>query len=74
MSATVSTDRNLLFGILAVQTDFISESDLIAAMNSWMLDKQRPLDEHLVESGALDPATHSVIDALVSKHVEQHSG
>lgn len=74
MSAASSTDRNLLFGILAVQTDFISESDLIAAMNAWLLNKQRPLDEYLVESGALDPATHSVIDALVSKHVEKHTG
>ena len=74
MSAAPSTDRNLLFGILAVQTDFISESDLIAAMNAWLLDKQRPLDEYLVENGALDPATHSVIEALVDKHVEKHTG
>ena len=39
----MSSDRNLLFGILAVQMDFVSRDDLIAAMNAWVLDKVKPL-------------------------------
>ena len=30
-------DRNLLFGILALQMDFISREALVAAMNAWVL-------------------------------------
>jgi hypothetical protein len=37
------SDRNLLFGILALQMDFISRDALIAAMNAWVLDKAKPL-------------------------------
>ena len=33
-SSQVATDRNLLFGILALQMDFISRDALITAMNA----------------------------------------
>ena len=35
-------DRNLLFGILAVQLNFVSPGALVAAMQAWLLDKARP--------------------------------
>src|SRR5262249_49755447 len=35
-------DRNLLFGILALQMDFIGRDALIAAMHAWVLDKAKP--------------------------------
>jgi hypothetical protein len=38
-----SADRNLLFGILALQMDFLGRDALIAAMNAWVLDKAKPL-------------------------------
>jgi hypothetical protein len=38
MSAAAA-DRNLLFGILALQMDFISRDALIQGMNAWVLDK-----------------------------------
>ena len=37
-----TADRNLLFGILALQMDFIRRDDLIAAMHAWVLDKVKP--------------------------------
>ena len=40
---TASTDRNLLFGILALQMDFIDREQLVAAMNAWVLEKDKPL-------------------------------
>jgi hypothetical protein len=44
-----TADRNLLFGILALQMDFIGRDDLIAAMSAWVLDKGKPLGQILVE-------------------------
>ena len=41
--AEVNADRNLLFGILALQMDFIGRDALIAAMHAWVLDKAKPL-------------------------------
>src|SRR2546427_172871 len=70
MSATA--DRNLLFGILALQLDFIRRDDLIAAMHAWVLDKARPLDRILREQGALAADEHALLDGLVRKHLEKH--
>ena len=44
-------DRNLLFGILALQMDFISRDVLVAAMNAWVLDKGKPLGQVFLEPG-----------------------
>ncbi len=44
-------DRNLLFGILALQLDFISRDALVAAMNAWVLDKAKTLGQILRAQG-----------------------
>jgi hypothetical protein len=58
------TDRNLLFGILALQMDFISRDALVAAMHAWVLDKGKPLGRILEEQRALTPETY----ALSARH------
>ena len=50
---SASADRNLLFGILAVQLDFVTRDALIAAMNAWVLDKAKPLGDILRDQGHL---------------------
>ena len=66
-------DRNLLFGILAVQMDFISRDQLVAAMNAWVLAKHKPLGEILVEQGALAAERRTLLDALVGEHLKLHA-
>lgn len=65
-------DHNLLLGILALQLDFISRDQLVAAMQAWVFAKHRPLDEILAEQQALQPDTRTLLAALVAKHLEQH--
>jgi serine/threonine-protein kinase len=67
-----TSDINLLFGILALQMDFITRDDLIAAMHSWVLDKKRGLGEILVEQHALEEDERSLLEPLVRKHLENH--
>jgi hypothetical protein len=50
-SARAAADRNLLFGILALQMDFIDRDALVEAMNAWVLDKTRPLGQILQDRG-----------------------
>ena len=52
-----SADRNLLFGILALQMDFISRDAVIAGMHAWVLDKTR-LCDILVEQNACLAMVH----------------
>jgi serine/threonine-protein kinase len=67
-----AADRNLLFGILALQMDFIGRDDLIAAMNAWVLDKTKALGDILVAQGALAPKRLALLDTLVAEHLSQH--
>jgi formylglycine-generating enzyme required for sulfatase activity/tRNA A-37 threonylcarbamoyl transferase component Bud32 len=72
MPPSPAADRNLLFGILALQMDFVSRDALIAAMHAWVLDKAKPLGQILVEQGALRPENHELLEALVRRHLEMH--
>jgi serine/threonine-protein kinase len=68
----MSADRNLLFGILALQTGFISRDALVEAMKAWVTEKTEPLGRILVERGVLRDDCRSLLDALVDKHLELH--
>jgi hypothetical protein len=62
---TPAADRILLFGILALQMDFISRDALIQGMNAWVLEKARPLGALLLEQGAPGEDTWSAPRLLV---------
>ncbi len=66
-------DRNLLFGILAVQMDFVSQSQLIETMQAWLLQKSKPLAQLLVERGILSEERRQLLANLVREHVRQHA-
>lgn len=70
--AAVSADRNLLFGVLAVQLDFVSRNDLIAATSRWVLDKEQPLSDVFVSLGMLSVDESQLIDGVVKKHLERN--
>ena len=67
-----NANRNLLFGILAMQVDFITRENLIAATSAWVRDKSRALDQILVEQGALTEDAQAMLAPLVEKHLEMH--
>jgi tetratricopeptide (TPR) repeat protein len=70
--ASGNADRNLLFGILALQMDFIGRDALIQAMHAWVLDKARPLGQILVEQHALSAELRALLEPLVQMHLAQH--
>jgi serine/threonine-protein kinase len=65
-------DRNLLFGILALQLDFIGRDHLVAAMTAWVLDKHKPLGLILIEQQALTFQDYEALQVLVDRHLEHH--
>ncbi len=66
-------NRNLLFGILALQNNFISRDSLVSAFAVWIVDKRRRLGEILLEQGKLPKALDDLISALVEQHLQLHS-
>jgi eukaryotic-like serine/threonine-protein kinase len=70
----MNADRNLLFGILALQNNVIDRQALVAAFDRWASDKARPLSEILVEMGKLDDDQRQLLEALAAQHINLHNG
>ena len=70
--AKAATDRNLLFGILALQMDLVNREALVAAMHAWVLEKSTPLGKILVQQKALASDEFELLEALVKKHLQRH--
>jgi hypothetical protein len=64
--------RNLLFGLLAFQNNFIDRRAPVASFDAWTTDKSQPLGRVLVSQGAISEDLHALIEGLVSAHLAQH--
>ncbi len=70
----MDTDRNLLFGILAVQLELIDSTKFTESCEAWAAAKQKTLAEILVERGWMTPNEASEVEQLVEqKFVERAS-
>jgi WD40 repeat protein/serine/threonine protein kinase len=72
--AESGTDRNLFPGILALQFGFITSDALVMAVNAWLPQRDTPLGDILLQQGALDPETLTLLLALVEKHLQTQEG
>src|SRR6516164_6884351 len=72
--AALAADRNLLFGLLALQNGLINQVQLVAAFQAWTLDKARALADLLVDRGDLSRSRRELLDALVEEHLKEHGG
>jgi serine/threonine protein kinase len=70
--ASVMADRNLLFGLLALQNGLLNQSQLVAAFQAWILDKARTLADHLISLGHLKDAERAVVEAMAALHVQKY--
>jgi serine/threonine-protein kinase len=69
---TPTADRNLIFGLLALQMDFVSREQLLEVMTAWMLQKHTPLGEILCRRGVLAEDERQLLDLALEKHVRRH--
>lgn len=62
-------DRSLLFGVLALQLDFITRETFLAAMAAWVVQKTKPLGELLVERQSIGARDFALLNAIAEEHV-----
>ena len=67
-----STDRNLLFGILALQMDFITRDALITAMKTCEKEKEKSVGQVLQSQGSLAGDDDRLLNVLVGRFMEIH--
>src|SRR4051794_38338654 len=67
-----TADRNLLFGVLALQMNFVSRDALVGGMHAWVLEKRKPLGQVLLEQGQLTSQQLQALDAVLAQHLAVH--
>ncbi len=72
--AKTDADRDLLFGLLALQTGLIEQDQLVRAFRAWTRDKSRGIADLLVGRGDLDADQRAGIDGMVALHLKKHGG
>jgi serine/threonine-protein kinase len=72
--ADVAAERELLFGLLALQNDLIDRDALVGAFQAWSRDRTRSLAEHLVDRGTLDAGDRNAVEVLVAHYLNKHGG
>jgi hypothetical protein len=70
----MDTDRNLLFGVLALQADLIDANHFVEACTLWANQKQTSLSDLLVERGWLTAADRADVERLLERKLKKHSG
>src|SRR6516165_3514019 len=73
-SIPMDTDRNLLFGVLALQAGLIDYRQFVEACTLWATRKGAPLAALLIERGWLAPADQAHLDYLLERNVNKHHG
>jgi eukaryotic-like serine/threonine-protein kinase len=72
--AAIAVDRDLLFGLLALQNGLIEQGQLVAAFQAWTRDRSRALAEYLTDRGDLEPDDRAAVEVLVTRHLKKHGG
>lgn len=70
----LETDRNLLFGVLAVQLEFIDAEQFSQACAGWAVAKHRTLGDQLVERGWLTAADKLVVEMAIEQKRKKYRG
>jgi serine/threonine protein kinase len=71
--ASAHSDRNLLVGVLALQIDLISQTQLIAALQAWMLQKHELLEKVMQDQGMIGDSQRRFLADIAQRHLELHN-
>jgi serine/threonine-protein kinase len=67
-------DRNLLFGVLALQADLIDQAQFAEACAAWATRKDTPLADLLAARGWLTPQDRADVERLLARKLQRHQG
>src|SRR6516225_5592999 len=72
MPRPLDPSRDLLFGLLALQTGLINQAQLVAAFHAWTQARGRAMAAILAEQGALSAPCLTLVEGLVIEHMRRH--
>jgi hypothetical protein len=73
-SSNPLADRNLLFGVLALQADLLDPPRFAEACSAWAARKDTPLADLLVQRGWLSAEDRAHVEYLLQRKLKKHNG
>jgi tetratricopeptide (TPR) repeat protein/tRNA A-37 threonylcarbamoyl transferase component Bud32 len=70
----MDTDRNLLFGVLALQADLIDADRFAEACSAWAAKKATPLADLLQQRGWITAEERAHVEFLLERKLRKHRG
>ena len=70
----MDTDLNLLFGVMAMQLEFIDSKQFADACGLWSVDKSRSIAEILCDQKWLNDAERKTVEDLIQRKLKKHGG
>jgi tetratricopeptide (TPR) repeat protein len=70
----MDTDRNLLFGVIALQLDLIDRDGFAEACAAWASHKSTPLADLMVERGWLAAADRDEVERVLRRRLDRRQG
>ena len=70
----MDTDRNLLFGVLALQSDLIDSRQFVEACTLWATQRRASLAALLIDQGWIVPADQDHLDYLLQRKLQSQGG
>jgi serine/threonine protein kinase len=70
----MDADRNLIFGVLALQAELIDAAQFVEACLVWTARKHQHLADVLIERGWIEPADRGHLDYLLQRKLGKHGG
>ncbi len=67
-------DRNLLFGVFAVQLRKVTPSQIMEAAAAWAVDPAKDLADRLLAARAIQPRDKALIQRLVDEAIAEYGG
>jgi len=65
-------NEQLLFGIIALQANFLTREQLVAGFDAWVYDKSQSLSHILEMQGALAKGDREALQVLVDRFLKKH--
>src|SRR5262245_57595411 len=70
----MSSDLNLMFGVLALQADLLDQARFVEACSLGASRKDTPMADMLVERGWLTQEERGHVDFLLRRKLKKHQG
>jgi serine/threonine-protein kinase len=70
----MDTDRNLLFGVVALQADLIDNDQFVKACTLWTAQKTLPLADIFIDQGWMTSADRADVERLLERKLKKHDG